>query len=86
MISFIQSAIEIGDYKPKHEKKWPDVTRNVIILQILPIEIIFKLFKTDIDLRGFDQILYNLEIDTSYGTTLHSNQKIHYKNSDLLPY
>ena len=85
MINFFRSAMGIGVYKPKHKTKWLEVERNAIISQIsegiehltkIPTETIIKLFKTDIDLTEFDHILYDLDIDTSYGTILQIRKYI----------
>lgn len=86
MINFFKLAMEIGIYKLKHKKtKWLEVERNAVILQIsegiehlikIPTETMIKLFKTDIDLTEFDQLLYDLDIDTSYGPILQIQKYI----------
>lgn len=73
--------MRIEIYKPKHKSKWLEDKRDAILLLIserkntffkkkTPMEIILKLFRNDIDLNEFDQILYNLDIYPSYDSTL----------------
>lgn len=74
-----------GVYKPKYKTKWLEVERNAILLHIsegkeylkkTPTETIVKLFKSDINLYEFDQILYDLDIDPSHGPTLQIRKYI----------